>query len=80
MDKIIQLLEKLNSNIEKLLVNQSDELPTYTRKQTMNVLGVTTGTITNYERTYGNKFKLGKNAYSKRFVDSLKKAKNITRN
>ena len=35
MDKIIQLLEKLNSNIEKLLVNQSDELPTYTRKQTM---------------------------------------------
>lgn len=74
MEKIITLLEKLNTNIEKLLKEKepADEL-VWTKKQAMNYLRVSASTIDYLTKTRGKRFKIGKNAYSVNDIKQLKK-------
>lgn len=70
IEKLVDAINKLNANFERLF--PPAEMPTMTREQVRKTLGVSNGTISNYEAKYGSDFKICRNEYSAEFVRSIK--------
>ena len=77
MEKIIELLEKLNSNIERILNQNEKEILTYTKRQAMAYLGVSASAVDYYAKQRGKRFKIAKNAYSISETKLIKKEREV---
>ena len=70
LDELTEAINRLNANFER--VYPPIEMPTMSRRQVREVLGVSNGTIANYEAKYGSAFKICRNEYSAEFVRRIK--------
>ena len=69
-ERLAIAVERLNANFERLF--PVSEMPTMSRRQVRETLGVSDGTIANYEAKYGSAFKICRNEYSAEFVRRIK--------
>jgi hypothetical protein len=74
LDELTKAINRLNANFER--VYPPADIPTMTRRQVCDILGVSNGTISNYEAKYGSAFKICRNEYSAEFVRALKNGGN----